>query len=202
MSALAGTVGRRVSFLGEGLPFERHRGHDGQTGLGRSLGGDQGLSQPAERLSDDEVDPALGVELELPVEQCAHAFVWFAILGLVDPREAEVSGDERVALVGDLARHCDRGAVDVVDLAGQPDGGQLVFAGVEGERLQYLRSGAHELPVELRERFGMREAHLGGEGTRLDISPFLQLEKITAVPEHHPVRQPFQQTFGHPWLLA
>jgi hypothetical protein len=119
------------------------------------------------------------------------------ILRQVRPREREVAGDERAAFRGNLTRDPDGVAVDVVDLAGEPDGRELVVARVEGHRLEHLGAGAQELAVELRERLGMLDHDLGRERAGLDVAPLLELEQVAAVAEDAPLREPLEDPLGH-----
>ena len=78
-----------------------------------------------------------------------------AIVGVVRPREGQVPCDERVSFIRHVARDLHRVPVDVVDLASQSDGLELVVAGIERHRLQHVDSGAQELAVQLCERVRM-----------------------------------------------
>ena len=150
----------------------RHRHHHGQARRLRALDEQQRLAEPAERLADPEVGrPGVDLVLELPVEQRAHVVGRRGVVGLVGPRQGQVPGDQRVALVGDLARDLHGVPVDLVDLPVQPDGGELVVARVEGHRLQDVDAGAQELAVQLRQRVGVFDHHLGRERARPARSP-------------------------------
>ena len=67
---------------------------------------------------------------------------------LVHPGQREVAGHE--ALVpGDLFGDAHGGAVQVLEPVLEPDGRELVAAGVERQRLQHLGARLAELDVEL-----------------------------------------------------
>ena len=100
--------------------------------------------------------------------------------------------------VGDLASDAHGITVDLVDLARQPHGRELVVARVEGHRLQDLRAGTQELAVQLRERVGMLDDDLGRERPRLNVPTLLELEQVSAVAQHRAFREPFQDPFDTP----
>ena len=108
--------------------------------------------------------------------------------GVVRPGEREVPGDERVALRRHLPSDADGVAVDLVDLAGEADGRELVIARVEGHRLEDLGAGAQEFAVQLRERIRVFDHHLGCERSRLHVPALLELEQVPAVAEHRAFR--------------
>ena len=68
---------------------------------------------------------------------------------------------------------------------------------VIGERDHDLRSGAQELSVQLADRVGVVEHHLGHEGAALDVPAPLELEEVALGAEHRPFRQPLQQSGWH-----
>src|SRR5829696_7588310 len=140
---------RRIALEGVGIVVRAHGHHRGEPCGLDGFGGDQGLTEPVERLRDDEVHALPGHHVELAVEELVGAAVGLGIFGPVDPGATQVASDEHVSL--SLARDpaCDPGglAVHVVDPALQPDRGQLVLTGIESERLEHIDPGVDELPV-------------------------------------------------------
>ena len=69
------------------------------------------LAEPRERLGDDEVDARLGGPADLLLEHRAHV-----VAGLVagpDVRVADVAGEQRAGLGGDVVGQPERGPVDL-----------------------------------------------------------------------------------------
>src|SRR5918996_53752 len=197
VAELPGAVGRGAPLVGPRLLLERHRDHGGQPGAGGPLLSDQGLAEPRVRLAEHQVDPLVHHHLELAIEHRPDALGGARILRVVHPCEAEVARHQGL-VAGDLAGDPDRGPVDVVDLVGQPDRGQLVLAGVEREGLEDLRPGPEELAVELGQRLGVGQAHLGRERAGPDVPALLQLEQVATVAEDGALGQPLQETWrGH-----
>ena len=196
---LARAVGGRVALVRHGLGLlEAHRGHHRQPGELRALDEQDRLLHERERLADPEVHTA-GVELvlELPVEQRSDVVGARRVSGVVRPREAEVPRDERVTLGGHLPRDLHGVAVDVVDLVGEADRGELVVARVERHRLEHIDAGAQELAVELLQGVRVLDHHLGRERSRLHVSALLQLQQVAAIAKHGAVREPFQDALRH-----
>ena len=191
-SRVVALVGRR----GQGL--ERHRDHDRHAGPLRALHEQQGFAEVGEGLADEEVGrPGVDLILELAVEHRPHVVGALLVAGLVGPGERQVARDERAGLAGDLARDAHGVAVDLVDAAGEPDRGELVVARVEGHGLQHLGPRPQELAMQLLQRLGVLDHHLGRERARLHVAALLQLQQIAAVAQHGSVGDAFQDAVGH-----
>ena len=164
----------------------------------RALDEQDRLPHERERLADPEVHAA-GVDLvlELPVEQRPDVVGARRVGGVVGPREAEVAGDERVALGRDLPRDLHGVAVDVVDLAREADRRELVVARVERHRLEHVDPRAQELAVQLLQRVGVLDHDLGRERPRLHVPALLQLQQVAAVAQHGALGEPFQDALRH-----
>jgi hypothetical protein len=60
----------------------------------------------------------------------------------------------------------------------RPDRLELVAVRVVGQRDHHVRAGAQELAVQLPQRIGLVEDHLGDERARLDVAAALELEDV------------------------
>jgi hypothetical protein len=140
---LPGAIGRRLSFVGaRNRLLETHRRHHREARAFRALDEEERLVDIRERLADPEVHAAgVGLILQLPIEQTAHVVGALGILGIVRPGEGEISGNERVALCCHLTSDLHGVPVDVIDLALQADGRELVVAGVERHGLEHVDTG-------------------------------------------------------------
>src|SRR5215208_6863996 len=85
---------RRIALEGVGIVVKAHGHHRGEPFGLDGFGGDHGLTEPVERLRDDEVHALLGHHVELAVEELAGAAVGIGIFGPVDPGATQVAGDE------------------------------------------------------------------------------------------------------------
>src|SRR5215203_1777976 len=173
----------RIALEGVGVVIEAHGYHRGEPRGLDGFGGDHGLPGPVEGLSDDEVHALPTHDVELAIEELAGTAVGLGVIGLVDPGAAQVASDEDVSICLTCDPTCDPGGltVHVVYHTLEPNGRQLVLAGVESERLEHVDPGVDELPMQSRQGLGMVYARLGHERTGLHVAPALQLEQIAAV---------------------
>src|SRR5207245_6939422 len=82
-----------------------------------------------------------------------------------------------------------------------PDRREFLFARVEGEGLQDLRAGVEELLMELLHRGRMLEDDFRREGSRLNVTAFLEFEQITAITQNDTFLQLLKDAFV-PRILA
>ena len=115
------------------------------------------------------------------------------LLGVVGPGVADVAGHERAALGGDLVGDPDRLAVHLLEVVAAPDVAQLVAVGVVGQRDHHVRPGAQELAVQLAQRVGLVEDHLGDERAGLDVAAALELEDVALGAEDDAVSETLLQ---------
>ena len=153
----------RLAVGGHRLVLEADRDHHRQPRLLGALDGEQRLAEPRERLADHEVDALLDLHRELLVEGPAHAVVGGRAAVLVHPRQRQVAGDE-APVPRDLLRDADGGAVQVLEPVLEADRRELVAAGVEGQRLEYLGARLAELDVQLLSASGRVSATSGVNG--------------------------------------
>ena len=146
------------------------------------------------RLRDDQVRPFFGRPPDLLAVHLAHELT--ARLGrvrVVDPRVADVAGDERVAFAGDLLREAKRVPVQRLQILLAPDHAQLLAVPVVRERNHHLCSRAQELAVKLAHRVGEVENGLGHVRAALQVAAALELEEVALGAEHDVVLQPPEQ---------
>ena len=141
-----------AAVCGDVFIFEADRNHHWEPSGFSALDGEQRFSNVRKGFAYDEVHALGDLYVELLVEGAPH-FVWRRrIAGFVHPGEAEISGDE-AAIAGGLARDANGGAIQVGHAIFQADRGELVAAGVEGERLKHISAGIAKFFVQLEERF-------------------------------------------------
>ena len=153
-----------------------------------------GLSQIPEGLSDDEVDPLLGLDLLL--EHGRHQIPGAGAVRLPFPGGAEVPRHQ-----GLVSRHlpADLGGlpVDLDGLVVPAHRGQLLAAPVEGHDLQHLGAGVEKLDVELPDGLGVIQDEVGREGTGRSVSPAFQFDDVATVTEDGSRGQPIQDVSIH-----
>jgi hypothetical protein len=66
--------------------------------------------------------------------------------------------------------------------------------GVVGEGLDHVRSGVHELAVQLGDDVRVLEHDLGHVRPRLQVAPALELEQVSLGAEHGPLREPLHES--------
>ena len=156
---------------------------------------DQRLADVVVRLGEDEVDSFLGRPADLLAVHLAHDLARaLGSVGVVDPRVADVPGDEGV-VTGDLLRQPHRVAVERLEIGLAPDHPQLLAMPVVRERHHHVRSRAQKFAVELTDGVGEVEHDLGDVGAALQIATALQLEQVALGSEHDLAhRQTFAQS--------
>ena len=122
---------------------------------------EQRLAEPADGLGDDEVDVGVERPADLLLERAAHQGVGCRVVRLVDVGVGEVAGEQRAALVRHLLGDRQRLTVERLQDVLLADHLQLLAMAVVGERLDHVRAGVHELPVQLAHHLGMVEHDLG-----------------------------------------
>jgi hypothetical protein len=131
------------------------------------------------RLGDDEVDALVDGPPELLlVLRAHHGPGRLRVLRVIRPGVADVAGDERSALAGDLVGDADRLAVHLLEVAVTPDVLELLAVRVVGERDHDVGAGAEELAVQLPHGVGRVEDHLRHVRSRLHVSAAFQLEDV------------------------
>ena len=85
---------------------------------------------------------------------CSSNIAWTAlrrlgVVGVEDVRVADVAGEERAGLVGDLLRERERVPVQLLEQVLLADDAHLLAVRVVGERLDDVGARVHELAMEL-----------------------------------------------------
>jgi hypothetical protein len=169
--------------------------HRGQPGRLDGLKPQHGLAGPAERLGDDEVHARLSRPADLLVERGPHRPLG-GLPWLVHVRVADIAGQQCARLACHLAGDGQGLAVqrfEHVFLANDPE---LLAVAVVRERLDDVRPGVDELPVQLFDDLGMFKHHLRNESARLQVPAAFAFEKITFGAHDWATRQHAEQ-IGH-----
>ena len=109
--------------------------------------GEQGLLTPRERLGDHEVDSRLGRPADLLLEHPLRRRHGGRVSGREDVAVADITGEQRPALDGDLFGDAQCLAVHRLQVRLPTDEAQLLPVGVVGEGLDHIGAGVDELTV-------------------------------------------------------
>ena len=154
---------------------------------------DQRLLRVRERLADHQVDARLGRPADLLVEHGAGPSLRLGVVGLEDVRVADVAGEQRAVLRGDIAGDLQRLAVDRLEVVLAADQRQLLAVGVVRERLHDVGTGVDELAVQLGDQRRLLEHDLRHERARLQVAPPLELEQITLGADDGSLAEPIEE---------
>jgi hypothetical protein len=109
--------------------------------------GEQGLPAPRERLGDHEVDSRLGRPADLLLEHTLRRGHRGRVTGGEDVGVADITGEQRPALGGDILGDAQSLAVDHLQVRLPTDQAQLLPVGVVGEGLDDIGAGVNELTM-------------------------------------------------------
>jgi len=181
--------------------FEAERDHGGKLRGADAFYGEKSFAGPGKGFADNEIDAFAGHDGKLFVEEAADTIRRGVVLGVIHPGEREIAGDEAAARGGDFG-NTNGGAIQFFEAVCEADSGELVAAGVEGERLKDFGARFAKLHVQLVESFGAIERDLRSERAGADPSALLEFEKVAAVAQNDPFLQPSQNTVRHSAILA
>ena len=170
-------LGRSEAVPCQRLAVQRHRHDRREPRLLDHVERDQRLVDVRERLGDDEVHARLDGPPGLLLEHRADAPARLVVAG-EDVRVREVACEERARLVRDLARELERAPVQRLEQVLLADDSHLLAVPVVRERLDDVRAGVDELPVQLGDDLGMLEHDLGDVGAGLEVPTPLALEQV------------------------
>ncbi len=135
----------------------------------------------------------LGGPTDLLLEGAPDQAVRFRVLGLVDVGVGNVTGKQAAAFGGYLLGDRQCLTVERLEDLLLADDLQLLAVAVVGERLDHVRAGVDEIPVQLAHHLGMVEHHLGHVGPGLQVAAPLELEQIALGADHRTGLEPLQQ---------
>ncbi len=163
--ALGGFAGGVAVARGRFL-VEDH-GHDGRpAAAAHRLERKQRLADVTEGLANEEVDARLHRPADLLIEDPAHRATR-GVIGRVDIGIREIAGQQRVRLHRHLPGNRQGVPVERLEQVFLADQPKLLAVPVIGERLDDVRAGVDELPMQLGNHLGMLEHDLGNKGARL-----------------------------------
>ena len=163
------------------------------------LQGDQRLTQIVVGLRDDEIDALVHRPRQLLfIHRADHARRRLFVLGVVRPGVADVAGDQRITLAGDLVGDAHRLAVHGLQIVLATDILQLAAVRVIGERDHDVGPRTKKLAVKLAECIGKIEHDFGHIGTGLDVAAALEFEDVALSAKHNTGLQPVEDAAGAP----
>ena len=175
------------------LAVQRHRHDRREPRLLDHVERDQRLVDVRERLGDDEVHARLDRPPGLLLEHRADAPARLVVAG-EDVRVREVACEERARLVRDLSRELERVSVQRLEQVLLADDSHLLAVPVVRERLDDVRAGVDELPVEPGDDLRVLEHDLGDEGAGLEVPAPLALEQVSLGADHRALFEPLEQS--------
>ena len=141
-----------------------------------------------------EVDALLGRPAQLLGVHGVYDRGGSRVLGVVGPGVADVAGHQGTAFRGHCPGQPHRLPVHRLQVGLTAQLAQLLAVRVVGERHHDISARTQELPVQLGNRTGKVQHHLGHISARLDVAPALQLEHIALGPQHSAVGKAVRQT--------
>ena len=146
--------------------------------------------------------PASAAHDDLLLEHPAHGLLRLLVSVDIDVRVADVSGEKRAGLFGDLLRDGERLAVDLLEQVLLADDPHLLAVRVVRERLDDVRARANELAVELRDDVRLLEHDFWDERACLEISAPLELEEIALGADHRAFVEPLEKPLAHGVIMS
>ena len=191
-------VRRSHAVAGHGFLVDAHGDDCGQAGRLDRLERHARFLGVGVGLGDDEVDARLGGPRDLLVEHRLDGLPGLGVVGVEDVRVADVAGEERAGLVGDLLRERERVSVQLLEEAFLADDAHLLAVCVVGERLDDVGARVHELAMELGHLLRVVEHGLGDECAGLDEPAPLELEEVALRADDVPLLEALEKSgSGH-----